>query len=96
MCQGGGVELFDGSRTEGHRLAEPDSAFHRFCSALDPNKCFISALIPEDADRHVFFAARDVASSIGIHMQSTVDTPERHRSLWQRYQEMKQLGGSDE
>lgn len=91
LCEDGQVVLFDDSRTPEAELDREESAFQKFCRSLDPNKCFISAFIPNDSDKGVFFKAREVALSVGLHMQATVDTPERHRTLWDRYQTMKRL-----
>jgi hypothetical protein len=72
-------------------LGDEASAFRKFCRTLDPNKCFIVALIPDDADHDTFFRAREVANEVGLHMQAPVDTPERHRRLWESYRQMKQF-----
>lgn len=89
-CEGGKILLFDGTSTEISELGLTESAFGEFCRSLDPNKCFIVAFIPNDADREVFFRAREVARDVGIHMQATIDTAERHRALWENYKTMKQ------
>ena len=95
LCERGGVVLHDGASTPASEVEEEESAFKRFCRSLDPNKCFIVAFIPDDADRHVFFAARESARSMGLHMQATVDTPERLRALWETYKTMKQYADAE-
>ena len=89
LCREGGVRLHDDRFTPLDQLAQPDSAFHQWCSQLDPNRCFINAMIPDDADRPVFFRAREVASKAKIHMQAQVDTPENLLTLWQNFRQMK-------
>lgn len=89
LCEGGQVALPGGETTRESELADPASAFHRWCAQLDPNQCFIQALIPADADRSVFFRARDVAEQIGVHMQAPVDTAQRLRTIWREYVRMK-------
>ncbi len=91
LCERGQVSLHDGSATARAELGQETSAFTKFCRSLDPNKCFIVALIPEETDKQVFFRAREVASELGIHMQAPVDTPERLRSQWEAYRQMKQV-----
>jgi hypothetical protein len=94
LCEGGRVVLHDGSSTERSQLSAEDSAFQKFCSTLDPNRCFIVALIPDDADRSVFYRARELAAQRHIHMQSPVDTKEHLMGLWRRYRQMKQSAAS--
>lgn len=89
LCEDGSIFLFDGASTSQAALGDEESHFKKFCRSLDPNTCFISALIPNDADRDVFFRAREVAGEVGIHMQATVDTPESHRRLWENYKRAK-------
>src|SRR2546423_1070286 len=95
LCERGGVVLHDGTSTPASEVEDEESAFKRFCRSLDPNKCFIVAFIPDDADRHVFFAAREAARGLGLHMQATVDTPERLRALWETYKTMKQYSDAE-
>ncbi|HET6978681.1 MAG TPA: hypothetical protein VFI24_20285 [Pyrinomonadaceae bacterium] len=90
LCEEGKVFLFDNSNTGIADLSAEDSSFRKFCQSLDPNRCFILALIPNDNDKEVFFEARQVADEVGLHIQATVDTPERHRALWENYKNMKQ------
>lgn len=94
LCERGDVVLHDGARTPAAQAGEEAGAFKRFCRTLDPNKCFVVAFIPDDADRHVFFAAREAANEVGLHMQATVDTPERLRALWENYRTMKQYASA--
>jgi hypothetical protein len=91
LCEGGRVLLHDGSSTARDELGTAGNGFDAFCRSLDPNKCFIVALIPDDGDRAVYFRAREIASGIGIHMQAPVETPLRLRSQWDNYCRMKQL-----
>ena len=90
LCEHDRVSLHDGSTTPRAELGNEESPFLIFCRSLDPNKCYIAAFIPDSADTEVFFRAREVAAGAGIHMQATVDTPERHRLMWERYKQMKQ------
>jgi hypothetical protein len=90
LCENGQVFLYDGSSTPLAELGHDESAFRKFCQSLDPNKCFIAALIPNDADRDVFFRAREVARSESLHLQATIDTPKRHRQMWENYKLVKQ------
>ena len=87
----GEVVLHDDSRTPRALLEDEESAFQQYCRSLDPNKCFLMAIIPHDADRDVFFEAREVAARLGLHMQAMVDTPESHRSRWQVYKKSKEF-----
>jgi hypothetical protein len=88
LCAEGCVACHDGSRTP---LADLDgaNAFRDFCSSLDPNKCYIVALLTSEADREVYFRARDVARRLGVHMQAPVETPERVREMWEAYVSLK-------
>ncbi|BCG62929.1 MAG: hypothetical protein methR_P0608 [Methyloprofundus sp.] len=85
LCEQGKVLLHNGSSISQLTLQDENSAFIHFCRSLNPNKCFISALIPDDADKNVFFKARDVAHAEGIHMQANVDRPEQLRKVWGDY-----------
>lgn len=96
LCEGGQVMLYDGSGAPLEQLGQEGNAFKKFCQSLDPNKCFIMGIIPDDADRDVFFRAREVASEIGLHMQALVDTPENHRSRWESYKKMKHYSDTRE
>jgi hypothetical protein len=89
LCEEGKVFLFDDSNTGIADLGAEDSSFRKFCQSLDPNRCFILALIPNDDDKEVFFKARRVADEVGLYVQATVDTPESHRALWESYKHMK-------
>lgn len=89
LCEEGAVLLHTGRKTTMDKLDQASSAFQVFCRGLDPNKCFIVALIPEDSDREVFFKAREVCRSVGVHIQAPVDTAESHRALWADYVESK-------
>ena len=95
LCEDGRVVLHDGSSTALAQLADEAASFLRFCRALDPNRNFLVALIPDDRDRPVYFRAREVAREAGLHMQAPVDTPERHHAMWKTYRSHKQtLSGS--
>jgi len=96
LCEGGKAVLYDGGSTALDELERDGSAFQKFCRSLDPNKCFIEALIPNDADRQVFFRARDAAQKIGMHMQAPVDTPERLYRRWKDYLKSKQYADAKE
>lgn len=89
LCQSGAVVLHTGERTALGDLERADSPFQRFCRGIDPNRCFIVALVPEDSDRAVFFRARDLAQAMGVHMQAPIDTPENARQSWAQYVESK-------
>ena len=90
LCDDGRIVMYDGSVATREDLNDPDGAFLRFCGTLDPNRCYIRAVIPNDADRPLFFEAREVARSAGLHMQSSLETPERHRAMWNAYVQSKQ------
>ena len=79
------ILLADGSSCSLQELDKAENPFVGFCKSLDPNLCFISALIPDDAGRELFFKARTLAETAGIHMQAPVDTPDRLRRTWDRY-----------
>lgn len=96
LCEGGKAVLHDGSSSTLDELERDGSAFQKFCRSLDPNKCFIEALIPNDGDRQVFFRARDAAQKIGMHMQAPVDTPERLYRRWKDYLKSKQYADAKE
>jgi len=96
LCEGGKIVLHDGGSSALDELERDGSAFQKFCRSLDPNKCFISALIPNDADRQVFFKAREAAKKSGIYMQALVDTPERHYKMWKDYIKSKQYADANE
>lgn len=96
LCEGGSIRLFSGERTSVADLGSSKSAFQAFCRSLDPNKSFIVALVPEDADRPVFFKARDVSRTFGIHMQAPIDTAESARATWADYVQSKQHIGAFE
>jgi hypothetical protein len=96
LCEGGKVILADDSCTPLPQLINEHSAFKKFCQSLDPNKCFIAAIIPDDTDNDVFFKAREVANEIGLHMQALVDTPENHRKQWRYYKESKRFVKNEE
>ncbi len=89
LCEVGQVVLHDGARVPMADLGIGENAFTQLCRSIDPNKCFIVAIIPNDSDRDVFFKAREAASGAGVHMQATVDTPERLRGTWENYKESK-------
>jgi hypothetical protein len=89
LCTGSTVVLWDGQVVPDSELATDGGPFASFCKSLDPNRCFIDACVPEDEDRVVFFLARDVAKRFNLHMQASVDTPERHHLHWRVYCENK-------
>ncbi len=91
LCEKGCVVLASEQTTQHAALAQPGSAFTTFCESLDPNRCFIIALIPDDADRDVFFTAREIAQDIGVHMQAIVEKPEIQRRRWAAYLQAKQM-----
>jgi hypothetical protein len=90
LCERGAIRCFDGSVTVMEDLDTPHLAFRELIKSLDPNKTFILALLPEEADRPVYFAARDVSQSCGVGMQAEVETPERCHALWESYCRTKQ------
>lgn len=85
LCEGEGVTVPGGEHTAHDALSDPDSPFGRFCRTLDPNRCYLVALVPDDADRVAYFRAREAARAAGIHMQAPVETPETLRSIWEAY-----------
>jgi hypothetical protein len=89
LCESGRIVLHDGGSTMETDLGRDDSAFHSFCATVDPNRAYITAFIPYDGDRALFFRAREVARRLGRHMQATVETAERQSSLWRSYVAMK-------
>lgn len=101
LCNGGRIELYDGSISHSNELAETSSSFRKFCESLDPNECFIVALVPSlqdkndpnyDIDRELFMAAREAAKSIGIYMQSnSIDSVNAVWGTWENYKKMKQF-----
>jgi hypothetical protein len=95
LCHLGALVLFDDSRTPLAELDKPESPFQRFLQTLDPNRHFIQAYVPDDADRATFFRARDVAKASGIHMQASLDSPEALWQMWIRYQKMKQTPNAE-
>lgn len=96
LCRAGTLILHDGRSTPRSDLDDGRSAFQEFCRQLDPNRYFVIALVPDDADRDVFFAARSVARDLGVHMQAPVETPEAQYSLWETYQRAKQAADVDD
>ena len=88
--------LFDGTHVLSDQLGAADSPFMAFLKTLDPNLVFISAVIPDDQDRPVFFAARTISHANGIHMQATVDTAEAHRRNWENYCRMKRTARAED
>jgi hypothetical protein len=93
LCDGGCVELADGARIALSELDSQDNALAGFCRSLDPNKCFIVAMIPSEADREVFFKARQVASGMGIHMQAPVEEPDKCRRMWEQHVLVRRMAG---
>ena len=91
LCEAGYVELYDGARTPLAQLGDESSVFYSFCQSLDPNKCMLTAVIPDDSGKAVFFKAREIANQIGLYMQALVDTPERHRTRWESYKKVKKI-----
>lgn len=96
LCENGKVVIFDGSSTDAADLDSESSPFMAFCRSLDPNTTFISAFVPDDADRPVFFQTRETARKIGIHVQSTLEEPDAQRARWSRYLAMKKLASVEE
>ncbi len=92
LCEGGKIVLHDGTAAAQAELDREGGPFLRFCGALDPNRCFLVALILDDADKTVFFKAREVAGEKGIHVQAPVDTPARLRAQWDAYLRLKRTG----
>lgn len=97
LCERGHVRLHTGEQTPASELGRESSAFQRFCRALDPNRTWILALVPDDADRPVFFRAREACRPIGIHIQAPVETAEAMRTTWNEYLSSKRFksGGSE-
>ncbi len=93
LCESGYVMLPDGGRTAASDLGSPQSDFQVFCRALDPNRCFLGALVPNDEDREVFFAARDAVEPLGLHAQATIDRPASLRERWKNYVEIVRAEG---
>jgi hypothetical protein len=91
LCEAGRVELADGSLVRQTELSTPDNPFAAFCKSLDPNKCFILALVPDDADKEVYFQARSAANALGIQMHAPLEEPERCRKMWESYLVVKRL-----
>jgi hypothetical protein len=93
-CENGRVELYDGSSTPTESLPSKDSSFMRFCKGLDPNRYYISALVPQEgphaeANRDLFFRARDAARSVHIHMQAQIEPREALQRFWEHHKLMK-------
>src|SRR2546423_1260064 len=95
LCERGGVVLHDRASTPASEDEEEESVFKRFSRSPAPTKCSLAPSSPGAAVRHVFFAARESARSLGLHMQATVDTPERLRALWETYKTMKQYSDAE-
>lgn len=96
LCADGQVVLHDGKTSPPDELDREGSAFRELLRKLDPNRHYITAFILDDADRDVFFRAREVArQSGGRHMQATVETPDRQRSLWESYKTMKRMADAE-
>ncbi len=93
LIENGVIYLHDGQSVSADSLGAPGNAFAAFCRTLDPNKSFISAFVPRVEDQELFFQARTHAAEIGVHMQATVEKPDRQRRLWQAYVEMKSIAG---
>ena len=85
LCEAHSICTYDGKHTSAAAISDPGSALMQFFNSLDPNKAFVVALIPDDANRELFFTARDVAQSCGLHMQATVERPEQYVNIWQNY-----------
>lgn len=85
MCRDGSVEMDDGVKVSLAELNSSGNAFERFCKTLDPNTCYIGAYLPFRADEEVFYRARDLASSLGVHMQATVEKADTQIRYWDHY-----------
>lgn len=96
LCEAGRVHFCDGGSAGIDELGDEDGPFGEFCRGLDPNKCFISALIPDRADEAVFYRARDAARAHGVHMQATIEKADVQHSRWQAYLAMKAARGVKE
>jgi hypothetical protein len=96
LLERGAILTFDGGRTTAADVGNPRSAFARFVASLDPNRCFIIALIPDDSDRDLYFAARDVASAAGMHMQAPVERVSQQRQVWDHYLVSKRSASAGE
>ncbi|MFH1861797.1 MAG: hypothetical protein ABH878_03195 [bacterium] len=91
LCRQGSVHTYDGSSTPAAQLNSESNAFKAFCQSLDPNTCFIIAIVPDHADDELFFKARDVARQIPIHMQAGIERPEDAMTIWEHYKRRKAL-----
>jgi hypothetical protein len=91
LCEEGAVLTADGRITPLDDIDRDGTGFKDLCKSMDPNKGFIMAFVPKDTDRPVFFRAREVARSIGIHMQGTLEQPDTQRLQWETYKRMREL-----
>lgn len=89
LCQSGQILLYDDSATTARDLVKEGNAFKSFCQSLDPNRCFIIALVLDHVDDELFFAAREVAREVGIHMQSSIEKRDIALSQWEWYKRSK-------
>lgn len=96
LCENGAVILHDESSTTQGDLLLDDTPFAEFCKSLDPNSTFLTALVPRDEDRPVFFAARDAVGRFNLHMQSTLEKEEQVRRMWDSYRESKRFESAEE
>jgi len=85
LIEGGEIVLADGGVTTAADLGRPDNPFRAWLGKLEENLCYVAAFIPDDADRDLFYQARDVARGAGRHMQATVDPPDEQRRRWALY-----------
>jgi hypothetical protein len=91
LCADGAVITHDDRRTPLTELENETSGFKQLCRSMDPNKGFIVGFVPNDADRPVFFKAREVARSIGLHMQANVEEPDEQRRQWETHKLMRRM-----
>ena len=83
MCRNDSVELIDGTTVSSGQLSGASNPFEEWCRSLEPNTHWISAYLPYDRDKAVFFAARAVAQNCNVHMQATIELPDVQLRQWE-------------
>lgn len=93
LCQQGHLERKGAPPFPEEDLGSPEGPFLLWLRSLDPNRTFLIALIPDRADEGVFFRAREIAASCGIHMQAPVETSGVLRARWEAYLRVEEISG---
>ena len=98
LCESDRVVMFDDSTSSSADLDNPNGAFMRFLKTLDPNTSFVVAFVDADDQRarEFFYRARDVAWSIDVSMQGTLQRYGAQLQAWEAYKQSKRFSNAEE